>query len=113
MPPCEPTVLIGDLPAARATDLAECVPAIDTIVMGSPTVFIGNLMAARIGDPCAHGGVIVMGEPTVIIGDGGSGSQSNAMSDAKQSGSPFVQDCGCTGGGASGGDSGGGDDSGF
>jgi uncharacterized Zn-binding protein involved in type VI secretion len=36
--------------------------------MGSPTVLIGNLMAARMGDPTVHGGVIVIGFPTVIIG---------------------------------------------
>jgi uncharacterized Zn-binding protein involved in type VI secretion len=103
IPPCEPTVLIGDLPAARVTDQAICVPAIDIIVKGSATVFIGSLPAARIGDNTAHGGVIVMGCPTVIIGDAGSGNQSNAMSDAKQSGAPFVQDCGCSGGDSSGG----------
>jgi uncharacterized Zn-binding protein involved in type VI secretion len=38
--------------------------------MGSPTVLIGNLMAARIGDPTVHGGAIVIGCPTVMIGDG-------------------------------------------
>jgi hypothetical protein len=42
--------------------------------MGSPTVLIGNLMAARIGDPTVHGGVIVVGFPTVMIGDIGAGS---------------------------------------
>ncbi len=70
LPPCCPTVLIGFLPAARATDLATCVGPPDTILKGSPTVLIGNLMAARIGDPTVHGGVIVLGCPTVIIGDG-------------------------------------------
>ena len=35
---------------------------------GSPTVLIGNLMAARMGDPTAHGGTIVLGLPTVLIG---------------------------------------------
>jgi hypothetical protein len=99
------------LPAARVSDQAQCVPAIDEIVKGSPTVKIGGLLAARIGDNCAHGGVIVLGCPTVIIGDSGSGNQSNAMSDAKQTGAPFVQDCG-GGSGSAAGDSGGGD-SGF
>jgi uncharacterized Zn-binding protein involved in type VI secretion len=74
LPPCEPTVLIGMLPAARVTDMALCVGPPDSIVMGSPTVLIGNLMAARIGDPTTHGGVIVMGEPTVMIGEVGMGS---------------------------------------
>jgi uncharacterized Zn-binding protein involved in type VI secretion len=102
LPPCEPTVLIGELPAARMSDMAECIPAIDTIVMGSPTVLIGNLMAARIGDPCAHGGVIVMGCPTVIIGDAGSGDQSNVMQDAKDAGAALVPLCGGPSGGGNG-----------
>ena len=71
LPPCEPTVLIGYLPAARITDMATCVGPPDVIIMGSPTVLIGSLMAARIGDPTAHGGVIVLGCFTVIIGEAG------------------------------------------
>ncbi len=71
LPPCEPTVLIGFLPAARITDLLTCVGPPDTIVMGSPTVLIGELMAARIGDPTVHGGVIILGCFTVIIGEAG------------------------------------------
>ena len=70
LPPGSPTVLIGGMPAARATDLCTCVGPPDTILMGSPTVLIENLMAARMGDPTVHGGVIVMGCPTVEIGDG-------------------------------------------
>jgi uncharacterized Zn-binding protein involved in type VI secretion len=73
LPPGCPTVLIGFLPAARATDMATCVGPPDSIMMGSPTVLIGNLMAARIGDPTVHGGVIVLGEPTVMIGEVGMG----------------------------------------
>ena len=68
LPPCEPTVLIGMMPAARVTDMLVCVGPPDAIAMGSPTVLIGNLMAARLGDPTVHGGVIVMGCPTVVIG---------------------------------------------
>jgi uncharacterized Zn-binding protein involved in type VI secretion len=68
LPPCEPTVLIGMMPAARVTDMLVCVGPPDVIAMGSPTVLIGGLMAARLGDPTVHGGVIVMGCPTVIIG---------------------------------------------
>jgi uncharacterized Zn-binding protein involved in type VI secretion len=87
--PGEPTVLIGFLPAARATDMAICVGPPDTIAMGSPTVLIGNLMAARIGDPTEHGGVIVLGEPTVMIGEmgmGGAGTEMGmGMSQAKSS----------------------------
>lgn len=97
IPPCEPTVIVGMMPAARVTDQATCIGPIDVIVKGSATVLIGNLPAARIGDMTAHGGVIVMGFPTVIIGDAGSGSQSNAMSDAKKNGSALVQCCGGSG----------------
>lgn len=68
LPPGCPTVLIGKLPAARATDKAVCVGPPDTIVKGSATVLIGKMPAARIGDNCAHGGVIVLGMPTVLIG---------------------------------------------
>ncbi|MGC2404684.1 MAG: PAAR domain-containing protein [Acidobacteriaceae bacterium] len=69
LPPCWPTVLIGDLPAARANDMLTCIlgPP-DMILVGSPTVYIGSQMAARLLDPTAHGGVILMGWPTVLIG---------------------------------------------
>jgi len=63
-----PTVLIGGLPAARATDMAVCVGPPDAIAMGSMTVSIGGLPAARVGDPTVHGGVIVLGCFTVLIG---------------------------------------------
>lgn len=65
--PGMPTVLIGGLPAARATDMAVCVGPPDVIAMGSPTVLIGGLMAARVGDPTAHGGAITLGCFTVMI----------------------------------------------
>ena len=68
LPPCEPTVLVGFLPAARVGDLLTCVGPPDTIMMGSTTVIIGMQPAARMGDPTVHGGVIVLGAPTVIIG---------------------------------------------
>ncbi len=68
LPPGEPTVLIGRLPAARVGDQAACVGPPDTIVAGSATVMIGKKPAARLGDSTAHGGSIVAGEPTVIIG---------------------------------------------
>jgi uncharacterized Zn-binding protein involved in type VI secretion len=94
LPPCEPTVLIGGLPAARVTDMATCVGPPDVIAMGSPTVLIGNLMAARIGDLTAHGGNIVLGCFTVMIGEigmGGAGSpQAAIMSGAKKSGACFT-----------------------
>jgi uncharacterized Zn-binding protein involved in type VI secretion len=68
LPPGCPTVLIGKLPAARATDKATCVGPPDVIAKGSSTVMIGKLPAARMFDQMAHGGMIVMGCPTVIIG---------------------------------------------
>lgn len=68
LPPGCPTVLIGYLPAARATDMCVCVGPPDVIAKGSTTVLIGYLPAARMGDPTAHGGTIVMGFPTVVIG---------------------------------------------
>ncbi len=68
MPPCEPTVLIGGLPAARVGDMCVCVGPPDTIAMGSSTVMIGGMPAARMGDTTAHGGSIALGCPTVMIG---------------------------------------------
>lgn len=68
LPPCEPTVMIGFLPAARVSDMCTCAGPPDTIVSGSPTVLIGYKPAARISDLTAHGGVIVLGCFTVLIG---------------------------------------------
>ncbi len=68
LPPCQPTVLIGFLPAARVGDMCVCVGPPDTIVKGSMSVLIGNMPAARIGDMTSHGGAIVVGFPTVMIG---------------------------------------------
>lgn len=68
LPPGCPTVIIGFLPAARATDMAVCAGPPDVIAKGSATVMIGGLPAARIGDNTAHGGIIVAGCPTVNIG---------------------------------------------
>ena len=68
LPPGDPTVLIGGMPAARAGDMATCTGPPDSIVMGSATVLIGGMPAARMGDSTAHGGTIVIGEPTVLIG---------------------------------------------
>ena len=90
LPPCEPTVLIEFLPAARVGDMLTCVGPPDVIAMGSPTVLIGGMMAARMGDPTAHGGVIVVGAPTVQIGIPGQGA---VMEAAAKTGAPFVQKC--------------------
>jgi uncharacterized Zn-binding protein involved in type VI secretion len=68
LPPGCPTVLIGSMPAARATDMATCVGPPDMIAKGSATVMIGGLPAARLGDTMAHGGAIVLGFPQVMIG---------------------------------------------
>jgi uncharacterized Zn-binding protein involved in type VI secretion len=68
LPPGCPTVLIGKLPAARATDMCTCVGPPDLIAKGSVTVLIQKLPAARMGDMTAHGGTIVLGCPTVLIG---------------------------------------------
>jgi len=66
--PGVPTVLIGKMPAAVATDNCVCVGPPDTIVKGSATVMVGGKPAARLGDNTAHGGSIVLGMPTVMIG---------------------------------------------
>jgi uncharacterized Zn-binding protein involved in type VI secretion len=66
--PGQLTVLIGSLPAARATDQMVCVGPPDVIALGSFTVLIGKLPAARMGDIGSHGGPIVIGCPTVLIG---------------------------------------------
>lgn len=68
LPPGEPTVLIGGMPAARMGDMATCTGPPDTIVSGSGTVLIGGMPAARLGDSTAHGGSIILGEFTVLIG---------------------------------------------
>jgi uncharacterized Zn-binding protein involved in type VI secretion len=68
LPPGCLTVLIGGLPAARATDMATCVGPPDLIAKGSATVLIGSMPAARMGDNTGHGGVIVLGCFTVLIG---------------------------------------------
>jgi|SRR5579872_5053174 len=86
--PGSPNVIIGGLPAARASDMAVCVGPPDVITKGSPTVFINGLPAARIGDSTAHGGVIVAGCPTVIIGETGQG---NVLRLAAQTGAPFCK----------------------
>lgn len=88
LPPCQPNVLIGMLPAARVSDMATCVGPPDVIIKGSPTVLIGNMMAARIGDQTAHGGVIVLGCFTVMIGETGQGS---TLTVAAKTGAPFCE----------------------
>lgn len=68
IPPCMVTVLVGNLPAARATDMTAPVPP-HVIVKGSMTVLIGNLPAARVLDLCVCGGMIMPPcMPTVLVG---------------------------------------------
>lgn len=57
-PPGLSTVLTGELPAARSTDMAVCVGPPDVIALGSTAVMIGGSPAARVGDLTAHGGGI-------------------------------------------------------
>lgn len=82
----QPNVMIGNMPAARVTDmsqpcmLAGCIPAGPGMISkGSATVFIGGLPAARVGDMTAHpscvapipspvGKILPPGCPTVMIG---------------------------------------------
>lgn len=68
LPPGEPTVLIGGMPAAKVGDMATCTGPPDSIIAGSSTVMIGGMPAARMGDSTAHGGTIMGGLPTVLIG---------------------------------------------
>ncbi|TWU23447.1 PAAR motif protein [Novipirellula galeiformis] len=64
-----PTVLIGNLPAARMGDPTVCVGPPGTVTGGSPMVLIGGKPAARLTDAAGHGGVIsAPGCPTVLIG---------------------------------------------
>lgn len=68
LPPGKPTVLIGGMPAATATNMCTCAGPPDVIAVGSTTVLIGGLPAARMGDTTAHGGKITLGCMTVLIG---------------------------------------------
>ncbi|MFO7523902.1 MAG: PAAR domain-containing protein [Ignavibacteriaceae bacterium] len=85
-----PTVLIGNMPAARVGDNHVCpmatpgtppIPHVGGPILppGSPTVFIGGMPAARVGDMATCVGPpdsIIVGCPTVMIGTAGSGSGS-------------------------------------
>jgi uncharacterized Zn-binding protein involved in type VI secretion len=73
--PGEPTVLIGGMPAAVATDMHACAippivhqPTVSPFPMGSATVLIGGKPAVRVGDVCICGASAAVGAPTVIIG---------------------------------------------
>ncbi len=73
--PGVPTVLIGGMPAAVATDQHVCpipppahVPTASPFPIGSVTVLIAGKPALRVGDVCICGASAAVGEPTVIIG---------------------------------------------
>ncbi|MDC0744592.1 PAAR domain-containing protein [Polyangium sp. rjm3] len=89
LPPCEPRVLIGYMPAARMGDAAMCAGS-DVIVGGEKTVLIGYRPAARLGDPTALGGVITIGCPNVLIG---STAQARTLERAAQEGTPLCEPC--------------------
>jgi uncharacterized Zn-binding protein involved in type VI secretion len=68
MPPGHITLLIGSMPAAKATAMCVCVGPPAPVPMGSPTVLIGGMPAGRLTDMTGHGGAIVFGLPTVLVG---------------------------------------------
>ncbi|WP_069299198.1 PAAR domain-containing protein [Neptunicoccus sediminis] len=68
LPPGQPNVLIGNMPAANLGTMCTCVGPPDVIIKGSTSCLIGSKPAARLTDSTAHGGVIVgPGCPTVLI----------------------------------------------
>jgi uncharacterized Zn-binding protein involved in type VI secretion len=73
--PGTPTVMIGGMPAAVATDMHVCAlpptghqPTSSLFPMGSVTVLIGGKPALRVGDTCICGASAAVGAPTVMIG---------------------------------------------
>ena len=73
--PGVPTVLIGNMPAAVATDTHVCsIPpntphlTVSIFPMGSATVLIGGKFALRTSDMCLCGAAAAVGDPTVQIG---------------------------------------------
>ena len=91
MPPGNPMVLIGGMPAACMGDMHTC-PMLNpgvpppphvggNIVATCTSVLIGGKPAARMGDTAVCSGPpssIVAGCPTVLIGDGGGGGGGGA-----------------------------------
>ncbi len=72
LPPCDVTVIVCKMPAARMGDMCASVtpPTPHPIAKGSATVMMSKRPAARIGmDLCAGGGVILPpGAVTVFTG---------------------------------------------
>jgi uncharacterized Zn-binding protein involved in type VI secretion len=87
-----PTVMIGNMPAARVGDMAVCVGPPDAIVKGSTIVLIGGMPAARMLDLSTHAGSVAIGCPTVLIGDAAS-VQADALKNAAKNGAPFAEHC--------------------
>lgn len=55
------------IPVARVGDLAQChVGGPDVIAQGIPGIIVGGRLVARMGDACAHGGVVTVGSPNVL-----------------------------------------------
>lgn len=101
-----PTVLVGNMPASRITDIAVCGPIPNPLVTGAMTVLIGKSPASRITESTAHGGKVVSGFPTVLIGDKGGAAvplvhgpvagvsrQARALLAAQKSQSPICEVC--------------------
>lgn len=65
--PGAPTVLIGGMPAARATDMAVCAGPPDMVAQGSQKVMIGGMPAANMSSSFQHGGKAASCCPTVLI----------------------------------------------
>ena len=68
MPPGVTTLLVGNMPVAKATDMCTCVGPPSTLAKGSATTLVQNMPAGRSTDTAAHGGTIVFGLPTVLVG---------------------------------------------
>lgn len=101
-----PTVLVGNMPASRITDIGMCGPIPNPLVTGSMTVLIGKSPASRITESTTHGGKVVSGFPTVLIGDkggaavgpmhgpvGGVSRQASALLAAQRAQSPLCEVC--------------------
>jgi uncharacterized Zn-binding protein involved in type VI secretion len=82
----EPTVIIGNMPAARVGDLIDCGGTKDAIAEGETSVIIGDKPAARLGDTTQAGGALSTGCPTVNIG-------SSPKVDRLKTDKPFCEEC--------------------
>ena len=105
--PGSPNVVIGGLPAWRASIDQHACPAVSasgpdgigTVLLGSASVRINGQMACRMGDivferpglALGPPDPIVFGCPTVMIG--GPGPQARALTAAAVDGTPFCEQC--------------------